>query len=460
MNWLNKLFPKDENDNAQTDAPTETQTDGAAQFSDLQGISIGRYSDNNKSHAQILNWYLAEDRFKEKNYAAFIAAFFDYLKDQAVDNVLLQQQGTSFSFTIFQGSKKITGHCDGVSINASAPIAIMENANPAVMRRLLEMNFTLQYCHTAMDENNTFYLLFESELKDTSPSKLYYGLKELALKADAEDDILLSDFSNLKPAETGHIQVLTPKELEVKYKYFKKWIEQTMEVVNNLNPDSFTNAISYLLLDVIYRINFLIVPEGRLRTQIQEIILNYWSNKAASIFDRNIALKESVSKLLGITNEDFSVSMFKAKYTFSNATPPKAEKVREHIIRSNNEAIWFLENNLLPIALLINEYGMLYNEYIYSMPMIQTELIQLYMMILHPEFFTELGMKNDWMDSQTNKLDEIKITAAVDQIISKYQDKYLDLKWDHKSIVYDNLYEFAMHFSEQVANMNLDLKLR
>jgi len=84
----------------------------------------------------------------------------------------------------------------------------METPATAVMRRLLEMNFSLFYTRSAMDENNTLCLVFDSEVSAASPNKLYYGMRELATKADRLDDMLLADFSNLKPVGIEHITTI------------------------------------------------------------------------------------------------------------------------------------------------------------------------------------------------------------------------------------------------------------
>ena len=73
----------------------------------------------------------------------------------------------------------------------------MPQPSVPVMRRLLEMNFTLYYSRFALD-NERLCMRFESDIETANPSKLYYGLKELATKADKQDDLLVQDFSSLQ----------------------------------------------------------------------------------------------------------------------------------------------------------------------------------------------------------------------------------------------------------------------
>jgi hypothetical protein len=335
----------------------------------------------------------------------------------------------------------------------------METPGTAVMRRLLELNYSLYYSHSALDEGNTLNMVFISDVTATNPSKLYYGLRELATKADRQDDLLLTDFSYLKPTDTDHIQKLPEYELEVKYKYFRKWIEETLERVSKLNQDSFSGAIAYLLLGLVYRIDFLILPEAKLLASLEKINAIYWEKKdEIALVQRNQMMKEAIKKLLDITKEEFEASLYHAKSTFSIATPPKSDKVRDHIVSANKDSNWYVENKYPDLAIIINEYGMLYNQFIYSMPRVQTDLIVIYMAVMHPDFFKELGMKTPLYNADTKEFNEEAISGAVNNAISKFKDKFKNMRWDDSRISYGSLYDFGISFSEHMANMNLETK--
>ncbi len=465
MNWLSRIFGFNEKE-----APQETssKTNGsparkniteAFPFKGLERVRLGRYSDNNKSQKKTQSWYIAEDRYKEKNFTEAFHAFFDYLRDEEEDNVVYKPDGNKFTFTLIQGSKKVHGECDGEMITARSPLAVMDTPSTAVMRRLLEMNYSLYYSHSALDEGNTLHMVFLSDVSSTNPSKLYYGLRELATKADRQDDLLLSDFSYLKPTDIDHIQPLSAQELEVKYNYFRKWIHDTLNRVSELNQDSFSGAIAYLLLGLIYRIDFLILPEAKLLAKLEKINTIYWEKKEeVALVERNHLMKEAIRKLLDISKEEFGESLYRSKSTFSIATPPKADKVRDHIVSANKDSNWYIEHKHPDIALSINEYGVLYNQFIYSMPRVQTDLIIIYMAVMHADFFSELGMANSLFNPEAKELRKESIEDAIDQVISRFKDKFKSLRWDGSRISYDSLYDFGVTFSEHIANMNLETK--
>ncbi|RYD54938.1 MAG: hypothetical protein EOP56_17770 [Sphingobacteriales bacterium] len=462
ISWLHKLLGKDKEDEQPEPGRNHKQDPPAVPANPLEGLEglrFGRYSDNNKTLIKSRKWYAAEDLYKEKKYEEALDAIFDYLRDETEDNLHLEKTENGFKFDLVQGSRKIYGESDGKFISARVPLAVMQTPSTAAMRRLLELNYTLYYTRTALDDKNTLYMVFDSEITTGSPNKIYYGLRELAVKADRQDDLLLADFPTLKTADLSHIEQLTDHELDVKYKYFRKWIEEALRRAEALNADSFSGAIAYILLGTVYRIDFLIAPESKLLSDLERIHNMYWEKKEdIPLIERNQMMKDAIRKLLDISRESFANSVFRAKGTFSMASPAKPEKVKDHIFNANKDSHWYIDNKYPDIARLINEYGVLHNQFIYSMPKVQTDITVIYMAVMHPEFFLELGMKEPLYDTTNKEFHDEAIKDAIDIAIGRFKDKYNYMKWDHKRVLYDNLYDFGVTLSEHMANLNLETK--
>lgn len=351
------------------------------------------------------------------------------------------------------------GECDGEHIVVRAPIAVMEQPSNAVMRRLLELNFSLFYSRCALDDKQTLCMVFDTTIAMASPNKMYYGLREIAKFADRQDDLLVSDFATLKPTDTGHIQPLPALELDVKYTYFRKWIQDTLARTSELNADSFSGAIAYAFLTLLYRIDFLIVPEAKLMADLELVSALYWNKKDETpIVERNAMLIEGIRKLLNITREQFSDGMYRSKGTFAITPVPAMDKARENVLAANKDAIWYIDNKYPDLALMLNEYGLVYNQFTYSMPAVVTELTTIYMAVMHADFFHDLGMSPLFINPDTKTLDKALITSAVDTAIGRWQDKYVSLKWSYDKVKYDSLWSFGQSFSEQVVNLNLEVK--
>jgi hypothetical protein len=465
MGWLDKIFGRaDEEEEVRKEPETPlpapgSMTAGSVPYAGIEAIHFGRYNDNNKSYAKTQRWYAAEDLFKEKKYSDAFAAFFDYIRDEEADNVRFRPAGEGFTFELIQGSKKIYGTCDGAQIVAHAPLAIMETPGTAVMRRLLDLNYGMYYTRCAMNEEQKLCMMFDSTVPSASPNKLYYGLRELATKADRQDDLLLADFPALKPAHTDHMQPVPETELEVKYAFFRKWIQEALDKTALLNADSFSGAIAYEFLTLLYRIDYLMTPEAKLLAELERISALYWEKKdEIPLIERNQKIKDALRKLLNTTREEFAAGMYRTTCTFGITTPAPLEKVKENILSANKDAQWYVENKYPHLAPDLAEYGVVYSNYAYSMPLVLKELSTVFMAVLHAAYFKELGMREPFYLEDTKQFNRPAIEQAVDDAIRRFPNKYKSLRWDHNKVSYESLFTFATSFSDQMAHLNLELK--
>jgi hypothetical protein len=92
------------------------------------------------------------------------------------------------------------------------------------------------------------------------------------------------------------------------------------------------------------------------------------------------------------------------------------------------------------------------------MPRVQTDLITIYMAVMHSDYFAELGMKQRLYDPAKKEFNKEAIREACEQAIGKFTDKFKSIKWDADRISYKSLYEFGIDFSEQLSNLNLETK--
>lgn len=445
MGWLDKLLGR-EPEGGDTGQPDD--------------IRFGRYSDNNKSLHKTRRWYDAEDAFKEKKYVDSFRAFFDYLEDDEVKNVEFRQQGDRFSFEFFQGSKIVRGECDGSRVLAKVSLARMPQPGAAVMRHMLELNYSLFYSRAALD-GDLLYMCFDSDMQSANPNKLYYGLKELATKADRQDDMLVADFRALEQVDVQHVMPLSSRELDVKFRYFRKWIEEGLQRIDQLNKDSFSGAISYLLLTILYRIDYLIAPEAKLLTDLEKINGIYWSKREElPVVERNQRMQDEFRKLLDWSKEDFEKNVYRTKATFAITNPPKPEKLKETIENSNQDSRWYIDNKYPDLAVVLTEYGLSYNQFSFSQPAVLSELFELFMRVLHPGFFDELGRQKMLYRPDSRQFAKGDIQQRIQQIVSRHKEKHPYLSFAVERLNFESLYSFTISYSQQVAMLNLDLQPR
>lgn len=420
-------------------------------------IQLGRYSDNNKPVEKVDKWTEADTLFKAKKYHESIAAFFDYLRDEGADNVIHTQTDGKGTFHFYQGSKIIRGFYNQEKLEAAVALASMPVPSVPVMRRLLEMNFTLYYTRYALGEDRLM-MMFDSDIETCNPSKLYYGLKELATKADKQDDLLVQDFTLLKAVDTEHIVEIPIAEKEVKYRYMQQWIKETLDLIETVDADKYSGGIAYLLLALAYRIDFLLVPEGRLLLDVEKIVDIYFRKDDRPVSEKNGEMIDEFHKLQAKTKEEVFPHLFRSRFTFSIVTPQNHKTIADAIYNANQNIAWYKENKHPEIAAKISEYGIAYCQYSYSLPRPLTELHHLFMMVNYPDYFKELGFKTTYYNKETNIFDQEAIIKSIESIQEHWKAKYADMKFATDKLRFDNMMTFNQSFTSEIEFLNLETK--
>jgi hypothetical protein len=420
-------------------------------------VVFGRYSDNNKPLAKVNRWTDADNLFKEKKYPESLDAFFDYLRDDVAGNVVYERNGAEGRFELSQGSKIVRGNFNSSVVNAEVTLARMPQPSVPVMRRLLEMNFNLYYTRYALDADR-LCMRFDSDAATASPSKLYYGLKELSTKADKQDDLLVQDFSSLQTTDDDHITPLSDAEKEVKYRYFQQWIGETLETINGLDADKFSGAIAYLLLALTYRLDYMIAPEGKLLNQLERIAAIYFKKDERPVTEKNRDIAEEFRKLRELPKEDVIGYLFRSTYTFSIVAPQPYKAISESIHAANQNMVWYRDNNHPAIASKITEYGISFCQYSYSLPKAITELFHLYMMVNYAAYFVELGFSTRYYDADANQFQQQAIIDKIYAIQQSWREKYPLMDFKTENLRFDSLVNFNLTYTNELEFLNMEPK--
>lgn len=421
------------------------------------GVRFGRYSDNNKPPARISRWTDADKLFKEKKYTESLDAFFDYTGDDQEQNLTYQRNGEEGTFEFYQGSRVIRGRISNGQLHAEATIARMPQPSVPVMRRLLEMNFNLYYSRFALDKDR-ICMRFDSSLEAASPSKLYYGLRELATKSDKQDDLLLQDFSALEMADNGQITPVPEAEKAVKYRFMQQWIRETLDLVAGVDADKFAGGISYLLLSLVYRIDYMLSPDGKLLSELENIAGLYFRKDERPVTEKNRDMAEAFRVIAAKHEEEIKRCLFRAKYTFAIVSPQPFKAVADSIQAANQNAVWYRDNQLPALAAPISEYGISYCQYSYSLPRPVTELYHLLMMVNHPEYFSALGYGQSYFDRAQNRFDPSAVTERITTILNTWRGKYPLLQFNTGNLRFDSLPAFNISYTSELASLNLEVK--
>lgn len=418
--------------------------------------NFGRYTDSYKPKEKINCWTLASNLFEQKKYIESYKEFIKYLRDDEIGNVKIIEGGNGVDFELVQGSKKIFVNFSEEKVIAESFIARYDKLSIPFMRRLLEINYTLYYSRFAIIDDRIL-LKFDSNIFDCSPNKLYFALKELATKADKQDDLLIDSFSVLHNVDEGVIETFPEENKELKYKYFYKWFSGTINRIGELNESRFDGAISYLLLSAIYKIDYLLVPEGKLTNEIERLSQIYWANDNKKLLEKNIIIRDELKKILDIPKEEILKSFYKVKATFGIMSPAAYTNVTGVINDNMGNVKWYSENNYEDIALAILEYIAGYCFFMHGMPKPVRELLHIVYIVINQEFFSEIGTKDNFYSAEEKKLNEELIKQKISGIIERGKVQFTELKFDASKIDFSNKVFFISSLYKEMLNLNFNI---
>ena len=412
-------------------------------------IKFGRYTDTYKQKEQYAAWEVALDKFDAHDYLGAYNALFRYLRDNNEDNVRWIEENGTIKYEILQGSKRVTGTANAQKFIAEARIVYAENLGVAVMRRLVESNYVLEYSRYGLDDDNNLVIKFDTSALDGSPYKLYYALKEVAANADKQDDLLLDEFGgHLKPIDMGSKMDISDAEKEAKYAFIIKKIQSVLAEIDSkkLDGEKYPGGISYLLLDTAYRIDYLTSPEGFLMETVERMHRNYFSTQEKSMFLKNIGLRKDLETILARAKILIINELYATTSTFGILVPKQHDALTSLIDGELKNMDWYEKNKHEAVALAIPGYIIGFALFNYALPKPERTLLQFYFTVFESEFFTSLGFTTTYFNNETGVFDQKGIKNSIREITDNAQALYPQLAPDYALLDFKTPAKFARSY--------------
>lgn len=416
-------------------------------------VQFGRFSSSYKTPDRVKFWNDAVDLFGKKQYLDSCVEFMNYLGETGLDNIRFTRAGDRIDFEIYQGSKKVTGTTAGNQLIAQVNVARYTKLSVAFMRRLLDMNYTLSYSRFCL-KDDMICMKFDTSFLDGSPWKLYYGLREMANRADRVDDLLIDEFSMLQPVDNQHIVDIPVPEKEVKFAHLQKWVRETLDRVQDLNADKFSGGISYLLLDLLYRLDYLVVPEGNLMDVLEQCHRIYFARDNKPCLERNRLIAAEFEKILPKPKAAVFKELYRVTATFSVVNPTPHNEVAGTIDNELKNLPWYKENKYPDIAIAIINYIAGYCLYNFGLNRQTRQLMHLVYQVTCPEYFEALGVRPLYYDPTAQRLNKSEIRDAINRIIKSGADEFPNLKFDLTKLPFDDRLGFCENYLLGIRDLN------
>jgi hypothetical protein len=413
---------------------------------------FGRYTDAYKTKAEYDAYAAAGEAFDEGEFLPSVTSFLEYLRDEKEDNVKWKGGRDKLYFEFYQGSKRVTGYADRSQLRAQARIARLRQPDTTLLHRLTTMNYELKYSRFALDEDDCLTIVFDTAAHDASPHKLYQALKEMALRADKQDDLLLEEFGEaVGEVEVTHLEPLSAEEKQVKLDFLRQRITGVLDYLSSghLNPEAHPGAVAYLLLDLIYRLDYLLVPEGYTMEALERMHRMYFAREDDQpVTHKNVRLIGELQQLLRRAPENFAGELYAGKSTFGITLPASHDRLSNLIGNELSNMDWYEDNGYPEVARAIPGYIVGYALFNYAVPPPDRELLHLYYRVTEEEYFDRLGYPGQL--SKNGRPERRAIRKAIGRIVARYREEYPWFRPAVMEVGYKDMLEFARTFLEMV----------
>lgn len=388
----------------------------------VSGIGFGRHAAAHTLEQRELLWDEAMSLFDRGEFVESCIRFLSYIKRDTGENVAMEREGDRLKFTILQGSKEIYGEADSEKLKVGAPIARLKSSSIQLLRRLLEENYALNYCRYSLDENGVICLRFDTHAMDGSPFKLLNGIKELAVTADKKDDVLIEEFDNLEHVNIDHILPIPEPEKQIKLRFVRARINGCLEAIRTTNGTvhGHRGGEAYLILDTVYRLDYLTIPEGRSMQCFEEIHKGYFSGTAESVKDKVVSAIRLLEELNERSDEDFLGEFYRVPTTFSILDSVNKELVRNFLASEFQHIDWYLENQQFGYASAIPGYAIGYCLFRYIPPQPHFDLMHFFYRVQEDDYFGQLGFTKRYLIGNDKQLNAKAINETFKEILLKH----------------------------------------
>lgn len=362
------------------------------------------------------------------------------------------QNDDQIHFELIQGCAIIRGIVTEDALDATASVAKISELHVALKRRFLERNFQLTYARFC-DKEGILTLKLHLDNAAITPHKIFFPLREIALNADFEKEMISGEFKDIPLLENDHIRYLEHEQYVRLHAWMLTWIDQTKKSLVGLLSNDNTGMESFSYLALLLQIDYLLIPRKKMAKDIAEKVGGYFMDDEKLTEDKNADLQNFLSELETMDVDYFSTQIYRGDYTFSPYDQAMHEDIVAFIEESLAKVKWYKSNHSSYVIGAIYKYIALYILYNYGLHPTLRALMHLHVQIYASDFFEDMGEGCLYV-LLTNQFDKTRIHAIIEAAIIPYQQRYKGLKNFSKLLNYTDLDSFSQSFYQQINNLD------
>lgn len=429
---------------------------GSGKSSAPPDIPFGRYTDAYKTDAQQKAFDRSLELFDDGKHLEAYREFMTYLKDPQFDNINWREQDGVLEFDFWQGSQCISGTASSEKVKAESKIARADDLNVGFLRRLMEANFNLKFSRFALAPDNALAILFDTHVTDGSPYKLLYALRELAIHADKQDDLLLDEFKTLRPAQERTFGDIPEAEKEVKHQLLQNKVNAVFAEMDKAKPDpnTYPGTYAYMLLALAFKLDYLIRPEGFMMDTLERVHGIYFAKNDRTPQVKVTSIRKEFQKLLDRPKEALFKEMYRTRSTFGINPAVNHDSVVSLIDGELANMEWPLQQNHEALALAVPQYIVGFALFHYAPPKPDRELFHLFYQIMEPEFFRNLGFDIQYADAN-GRLNRSEIIKGIRAVAERNRAQYTLFRPNTDRLDFTSMVLFAKSYLVMMKELNL-----
>ena len=220
--------------------------------------------------------------------------------------------------------------------------------------------------------------------------------------------------------------------------YWKgKQINQVLEIIESgkLNRDHYATGIAYLLLYLVYKLDYLVKPEGYMMETLERINRLYSTkeeNKSMAALNQEIC--KEFRQLIKRSKEEFFKEMYQVPATFGITIPVGHDRIVDMIDANLHQMDWYLDNGHAEIAMAVPGFIVSYSLFLYAPPKPDRDLLELFFRFTEPAYFDSLGIPSPYHDPETGGFNKRNIKKAVTRVIDRHKPVYSRLNFPFNSL--------------------------
>jgi len=306
----------------------------------------------------VSKWYDAKDRYDENKYKEAILELFDYV------NLDIRKKYGNDNETYFKvphGSVVVEVEFTDTHFKVKAPfLKVGADKRVPLFRKVAEVNFAPLNLAQIKLEGEQLNFHYTCPWHLCEPYKIYYVLQEICHNADNFDDefISLFDVSPLHEPQITNYDAATLDTAWAKYNDIIKEAEAYMQYFDQNRMEYF----NWDILNITFKkIEYLIMPNGKLRTDLEKQIGDLYSKDHMQ--DRIQRGKSFLARLKAKSKEEYLDDIYEAESFISIKSRLEHDALKQNWKRPYESAAKEIQDKQYTgavLTLLVGFYDMYY----------------------------------------------------------------------------------------------------